>query len=249
MANFLTNLNKEQKKAAFYINGSSLILAGAGSGKTRVLVAKVIYLIKEKKVSPSSIVMITFTNKAASEMKERIKKELGGLIYLGYIGTFHSFAASILRRFWKEAGVDRNFLIYDEDEQALLIKNILKKEDKEKKSPRYYLHYISYAKNRLILPENFLDHFSFYQAASVADIYFRYQKEMKKNKALDFDDLLLKTVLLLEKNKEVLDFYHKKYDYFLVDEFQDTNFIQYQLTKILGNKKKQITVVGETSFD
>jgi DNA helicase-2/ATP-dependent DNA helicase PcrA len=247
MTKILESLNKKQKEAAFWVDGSSLILAGAGSGKTRVLVAKVIYLIKEKKVSPSSIVMITFTNKAASEMKERIKQELGDFIHLGYIGTFHSFAALILRRFWKEAKVDKNFLIYDEDEQTLLIKNILKKEKIEKKSPSYFLYYISYAKNRLILPENFLENFSFYQAASVADIYFRYQEELDKNRALDFDDLLLKAVLLLKNNSEVLDFYHQKYDYFLVDEFQDTNFIQYELTKILGMKKKKVTVVGDFS--
>jgi len=247
MTKILESLNDKQKEAVFWISDSSLILAGAGSGKTRVLVAKVVYLIKEKKVSPFSIVMITFTNKAASEMKERIKKELGGNVSLGYIGTFHSFCALILRRFWKEADVDRNFLIYDEDEQVALIKNILKKENNEKKSPSYYLYYISYAKNRLILPEDFLKHFSFYQSAKAAQIYFQYQKELSKNKALDFDDLLLKTVLLLKNNPDVLDFYHKKYEYFLVDEFQDTNFIQYQLTKILGKKKKKVTVVGDFS--
>jgi len=247
MTKILESLNEKQKEAAFFINNSSLILAGAGSGKTRVLVAKVIYLIKEKKINPSSIVMITFTNKAASEMKERIKKELGNNDNLGYIGTFHSFSALILRRFWQEAAVDKNFLIYDEDEQIKLIKNILKKEKIEKKSPDYFLYYISCAKNLLVLPENFLDNFSFYQASLVADVYFQYQKELEKNKALDFDDLLLRAVFLLKKEKKILAYYLNKYYYFLVDEFQDTNFIQYKLIKILGNKKNKVTVVGDFS--
>jgi len=247
MTHLFESLNEAQKKAAFFVDGSSLILAGAGSGKTRVLIAKVLYLIKEKKVSPSSIMMVTFTNKAASEMKKRIKKELGVDIKLGYIGTFHSFGALVLRRFWKEAKLSKNFLIYDEDEQLDLIKNIVKKQKIEKLSPSFFAYYISLAKNEMITPENFLEKFSFYKAALVAQVYYLYQKALEKNNALDFDDLLLKAVFLLKKNPLVLDFYQNRLSYFLIDEFQDTNFLQYELIKILAIKTKNITVVGDFS--
>jgi len=246
MDQFFESLNEEQKKAVFFVNGPSLILAGAGSGKTRVLVAKVVYLVKEKKVVPSSIMMITFTNKAASEMKERIKKELGA-VKLGYIGTFHSFGALVLRRFWKEAKLSKNFLIYDEDEQINLIKNIIKKEKIEKMSPSFFAYYISLAKNEMIVPENFLERFSFYKSALVGQVYYLYQKVLEKNNALDFDDLLLKTVVLFKKNSLILDFYQRRLSYFLIDEFQDTNFLQYELIKILAKNPKQITAVGDFS--
>jgi DNA helicase II / ATP-dependent DNA helicase PcrA len=247
MSPLFESLNEAQKKAAFFVDGSSLILAGAGSGKTRVLIAKVVYLIKEKKVSPSSIMMVTFTNKAALEMKERIEKELGSNLKLGYIGTFHSFGALVLRRFWKEANIAKNFLIYDEDEQLSLIKNILKKEKIEKLTPSFFAYYISLAKNEMITPEVFLEKFSFYKKNLVAQVYYLYQKALEENNALDFDDLLLKTVFLFKKNPSVLDFYQKQLNYFLIDEFQDTNFLQYELIKSLAKKAKQVTAVGDFS--
>ena len=247
MSLLFESLNEAQKKAAFFVDGSSLILAGAGSGKTRVLIAKVVYLIKEKKVPPSSIMMVTFTNKAALEMKERIEKELGSNLKLGYIGTFHSFGALVLRRFWKEANIAKNFLIYDEDEQLSLIKNILKKEKIEKLTPSFFAYYIGLAKNEMITPEVFLEKFSFYKKNLVAQVYYLYQKELEENNALDFDDLLLKTVFLFKKNPSVLDFYQKQLNYFLIDEFQDTNFLQYELIKSLAKKAKQVTAVGDFS--
>ena len=247
MSLLFESLNEAQKKAAFFVDGSSLILAGAGSGKTRVLIAKVVYLIKEKKVSPSSIMMVTFTNKAALEMKERIEKELGSNLKLGYIGTFHSFGALVLRRFWKEANIARNFLIYDEDEQLSLIKNILKKEKIEKLTPSFFTYYISLAKNEMITPEVFLEKFSFYKKNLVAQVYYLYQKALEENNALDFDDLLLKTVFLFRKNPSVLDFYQRQLNYFLIDEFQDTNFLQYELIKSLAKKARQVTAVGDFS--
>jgi DNA helicase-2/ATP-dependent DNA helicase PcrA len=247
MSLLFESLNEAQKKAAFFVDGSSLILAGAGSGKTRVLIAKVVYLIKEKKVPPSSIMMVTFTNKAALEMKERIEKELGAYVKLGYIGTFHSFGALVLRRFWKEANIAKNFLIYDEDEQLSLIKNILKKEKIEKLTPSFFAYYIGLAKNEMITPEVFLEKFSFYKKNLVAQVYYLYQKELEENNALDFDDLLLKTVFLFKKNPSVLDFYQKQLNYFLIDEFQDTNFLQYELIKSLAKKAKQVTAVGDFS--
>ena len=247
MSLLFESLNEAQKKAAFFVDGSSLILAGAGSGKTRVLIAKVVYLIKEKKVSPSSIMMVTFTNKAALEMKERIEKELGSNLKLGYIGTFHSFGALVLRRFWKEANIAKKFLIYDEDEQLSLIKNILKKEKIEKLTPSFFTYYISLAKNEMITPEVFLEKFSFHKKNLVAQVYYLYQKALEENNALDFDDLLLKTVFLFKKNPSVLDFYQRQLNYFLIDEFQDTNFLQYELIKSLAKKARQVTAVGDFS--
>jgi len=240
----LVHLNTQQKEAVFYRQGSSIILAGAGSGKTRVLVAKVINLIKNHRANPKSILMITFTNKAASEMKARI-----GLSYsLGYVGTFHSFCARVLRIDGQFSGLKKNFLIYDEEDQIALIKSVLKKTQLNKKyTPSYFLNRISSAKNQLIGPEKYLEVFSDYASADTATIYQGYQKELKENNALDFDDLINMTIKLFTKNKQILDKYQEKYRHILVDEFQDTNYVQYLLTKLLGEKYKNITVVGDFS--
>ena len=246
-AKILRHLNKKQQEAVMSYRGPSVILAGAGSGKTRVLVAKVIYLVKEKNIDPSSIVMMTFTNKAATEMKERISRQLGGVVRLGYVGTYHSFCVRVLRVFWEEAGLDKNFIIYDDDDQKSLIKQIIEEKKLEKKNPGYFLYYISLAKNQMITPEKFLENFKFHQSALAADIYYHYQKKLESNRGVDFDDLLIKTVYLLQKSDEVIEYYHKKYRYFLVDEFQDTNFVQYLLTKLLAESSKNITVVGDFS--
>ena len=246
-ADILRHLNTKQKESVINYSGPAVILAGAGSGKTRVLVAKVIYLIKKKDISPSSIIMMTFTNKAAVEMKERINQQLGGVVKLGYVGTYHSFCVRVLRVFWEPALLDKNFIIYDDDDQKSLIKQIIQEKKLEKKTPGYFLYYISLAKNQMITPENFLENFKFHQATLVADVYYHYQKKLEKNKGVDFDDLLIKTVYLLQKTDDVLDYYHNRYKYFLVDEFQDTNYVQYLLTKLLAEKSKNITVVGDFS--
>ena len=235
-SDILKHLNTKQKESVVNYGGPTVILAGAGSGKTRVLVSKVIYLIKEKNISPASIVMMTFTNKAAAEMKERISRQLGGMVKLGYIGTYHSFCVRVLRIFWEPAGLDRNFIIYDDDDQKSLIKQIIQEKKLEKKTPGYFLYYISLAKNQMIRPEKFLENFKFHQSALVADVYYHYQKRLEKNRGVDFDDLLIKAVYLLQKKDDVLDYYHNKYKYFLVDEFQDTNYVQYLLTKLLAEK-------------
>lgn len=242
--NILNELNPQQREAVSYYKGSSIILAGAGSGKTRVLIAKVINLIKNHQVNPKSIVMITFTNKAASEMKARIKLNYS----LGYVGTFHSFCAKILRIDGQFIGLKKNFLIYDENDQIGIIKLILKKINLEKKySPAYFLNRISSAKNQLISPEKYLEVFSDYASSDTNLIYQAYEKELKENNALDFDDLINMTINLFQKNKQILEKYQDKYQYILIDEFQDTNYVQYLLTKLLGGKYKNITVVGDFS--
>ncbi|MBI5127623.1 UvrD-helicase domain-containing protein [Candidatus Roizmanbacteria bacterium] len=243
-SDILSHLNAQQKEAVLYSRGSSIILAGAGSGKTRVLIAKVINLIENQKVNPKSILMITFTNKAAGEMKARI-----GLSYsLGYVGTFHSFCARVLRIDGQFIGLKKNFLIYDDDDQIALIKSVLKKINLTKKyTASYFLNRISSAKNQLIGPEKYLEIFSDYASSDTNLVYQGYQRELKENNALDFDDLINTTIKLFTKNKLILEKYQDKYPYILVDEFQDTNYVQYFLTKLLGQKNKNVTVVGDFS--
>jgi len=240
--NIFSSLNTEQKKAVSFITGPSVVLAGAGSGKTRVLVGKVIYLIEKKQVNPNSIVMITFTNKAANEMKKRI-----GSIKLGYVGTFHSFCAYLLRLDGQAIGIDRNFVIYDDDDRISAIKQILKKISSKKSNPSHLLYKISSAKGQLITPKKYRKIFTDYESGFVAEIYEKYEKELQKNKALDFDDLIVKAIDLLLKNPSLLDKYQDRFRYFLVDEFQDTNYSQYVLTRVLGGKYKNVTVVGDFS--
>ncbi len=241
------NLNKQQKEAVSCVKGPSIVLAGAGSGKTRVLIHKVLNLITNHQVAPFQIVMITFTNKAAREMKERIMRATELELSLGYVGTFHSFCAFILRRDSEHIGIPGTFTIYDADDSQQLLRHILKKSGESKYSPSYFSNRISDAKNQLIPPEKYLEFFSFYKAAATADVYYQYQKELKKNKALDFDDLIMKVVELFREVHEVLEKYQNKYLHLLVDEFQDTNFAQYTLTKLLASKNKNITVVGDFS--
>lgn len=246
MVDIFNGLNPQQKKAIKHVVGPSIILAGAGSGKTRVLVYKVLNLIQNHKVDPRSIVMITFTNKAAREMKDRISNITKNKIMLGYIGTFHSFCAMILRRDGQHIGIPHSFTIYDDGDQQQLLKQILKKKQ-SKYSPRFFASKISDAKNKLVSPERFIAVFSFYRAAQVAEIYFQYQKELKKNDALDFDDLLMKVVELFRKHKPILDIYQNRYQHLLIDEFQDTNVAQYLIAQKLSKKNKNITVVGDFS--
>jgi len=232
MASDFNQLNRDQQKAVNYLRGPGLVLAGAGSGKTKVLIAKVLKLI-ETGVDPGSIVMITFTNKAAKEMKKRM-----GEVKLGFIGTFHAFCARMLRLFGQEINLPKNFIIYDRGDQLKIIKKVLRKLASQEKKPAFVLHLISTAKDNLRLPDD---------DGVIRDVYDRYQKELRKNKAIDFDDLIVKAVKLLEKSKTVLNYHHMKYRYLLVDEFQDTNYAQYSLVKLLALKEKNVTVVGDFS--
>ena len=247
----LQDLNPEQQEAVRHTSGPSIILAGAGSGKTRVLIHKVAYLLAEKICHPEEILMITFTNKAAGEMKERMKKMSvagkGASVKLGYIGTFHSFCARILRFSGHHIGIANDFAIYTQDDQESLIKQIIKGMDVGKLTPGFFLAKISDAKNQLIAPDRFLDVFSFYKAAQVAQVYFEYQKQLAHYQAVDFDDLLMRTVELFRSHPEVLQTYQDEYRFVLIDEFQDTNMAQYALARMLAQAHRNITVVGDFS--
>lgn len=241
-----SQLNKQQEEAVTYTKGPSIILAGAGSGKTRVLTYKVIHLIKKHKVPSSSIVMITFTNKAATEMKERIATQLRQ-IKLGYIGTFHSFCAKLLRSEGEKIGIPRNFVIYDESDQLDMIKSVLKDKGIKKITASYALNRISSSKNELISAQNYLKVFSDYFASDISKIYSIYQKTLSKNQALDFDDLLIKAIELFTSKPQILEKCQERYRFFLIDEFQDTNLAQYVLSNLLAKKYRNITIVGDFS--
>ena len=244
---FITKLNPQQKEAVKKTKGPLIILAGAGSGKTRVLVSKVIYLIKNHNINPSNILMITFTNKAAKEMKKRINLILKSKNKLGFIGTFHSLCARILRIDGSKLGIENRYIIYDESDQLKVIKKIIKENSFTEFTPSYALNRISSAKNEMISPSNFLKFFSDHRSKDIAIIYSKYQKILLKNAALDFDDLLIKTIELFQKSAATLTKYQNIYRFVLVDEFQDTNLVQYVLTKLLAIKNKNITVVGDFS--
>lgn len=244
----LNDLNKKQQEAVVHTEGPVLILAGAGSGKTRVLTYRVAYLIKELHVSPHNILMVTFTNKAAGEMKERIKK-LIGTGDLPFAGTFHSLCVKILRIEGKHIGVPPGFLIYDEQDQLEAIKEVMKALDISTKNfnPGAILGTISQAKNELIGPLEYPQYARGFFQETVSRVYLAYQKLLVENEALDFDDLLAKTVTLFQKYPEVLGTYQEKYHYILVDEYQDTNHAQYVLTKLLAARRKNLCVVGDAS--
>lgn len=238
-------LNTAQLQAVSYTDGPSIVLAGAGSGKTRVLVSKVLYLITQKKIQPSEIVMITFTNKAAAEMKKRIDK--AGYGRLGFVGTFHSFCASLLRRYAGRLGYGPDFVIFDDGDQEILLKQIIKEKDIERMTVSYLSHLISAAKNQLISPDKFTTFFPQDRAEDVARIYTTYQARLKKNNAFDFDDLIMKVVELFRTDDDVRALIHEKYTQILIDEFQDTNYAQYSLARLLSEESRDITVVGDFS--
>lgn len=242
MADIFKNLNPQQIEAVKAVHGPSVILAGAGSGKTRVLTHKVLNCIENYHVSPRSILMITFTNKAADEMKRR----MGGR-QLGFVGTFHSFCAKILRIDGEAIELKRGFVIYDTDDQADVIKSILKKKNDSRYTPSSVLNRISSAKNQLISPEQYLNIFADYKASHIAELYKEYEEALKKNNAVDFDDLIMKTVQLFIRNENILEKYQNIYKHMFVDEFQDTNYAQYALARLLGERHKNITVVGDFS--
>lgn len=254
-SSLLNDLNPQQQKAVAHTDGPVLILAGAGSGKTRVLTYRVAHLITQNHVVPYNILMVTFTNKAANEMKERIMKLLthnaSPITHsaLPFAGTFHSLCAKILRVDGKHIGVPISFVIYDEQDQLDLIKETMKRLDISTKNfhPGAILHTISEAKNELISAREYPQYARGYFQETVARVYLEYQRALKDNEALDFDDLLMKTVELFQNHSEVLGAYQERFHYVLVDEYQDTNKAQYELTKLLSGMYRNVCVVGDAS--
>ena len=241
-------LNPAQKEAVFYTEGPLLVLAGAGSGKTRVLTHRVVYLIEEKGINPWNIMAITFTNKAAGEMRERVDKLVSFGAESVWVSTFHSSCVRILRRHIEALGYSSDFTIYDSDDQKTLMKQVLKKLDVDTKlyKERSMLGQISSAKDQLITPEEMeLNAGSDIRQKKTAQIYKAYQDELKKNNALDFDDLIVKTVELFENNPEVLNYYQERFRYIMVDEYQDTNYAQFKLVSLLAKKYRNLCVVGD----
>ena len=243
----LETLNDKQKEAVLTTDGPLLVLAGAGSGKTKVLTTKIAYLIEEKGVDPSNILAITFTNKAAKEMKERINKMIGSLSYQMQISTFHSFGLSILKDNYELLGYKKNFTILDSEDSLSVIKKIIKDFGYDLKfyNPRSIRNQISSSKNELVSPTE-LEKFSSSEFDEVVvNVYKEYQNKLLNNNSVDFDDLLLLPIKLFDENKEVLKKYQSRYQYILIDEYQDTNHVQYILTKMLSAKNKNICVVGD----
>ncbi|MEW6162251.1 MAG: UvrD-helicase domain-containing protein [Nitrospirota bacterium] len=242
----MRDLNPQQRKAIVCTEGPLLILAGAGSGKTKVIAHKFSYLVKAERLSPDSIFTVTFTNKASDEMKERIYSLLEKDINTSWIGTFHSQCNRILRREIKIPGYNNNFSIYDEDDQYSLVRHILKEFKIHEALYKGVATRISSLKSSLTGPEEFLsssDGFGFDE--KLAKVYVRYQDELKRSNALDFDDLIMLTVKLFEKNPRILEKYQNMFSYILVDDFQDTNYAQYYFLKLLTSAHKRICVIGD----
>ena len=241
-------LNKPQKEAVFHTEGPLLILAGAGSGKTRVLTHRIAYLIEEKGVNPWNILAITFTNKAAEEMRQRVDSLVGIGAESIWVSTFHSMCVRILRRYIDRLGYDNRFTIYDTDDQKTLMKEVCRKTDIDTKrfKERMLLSVISSAKNEMILPEEFeLNAGGDFVQLKIAKVYKEYEAQMRANNALDFDDLLVKTVQLLETQPDVRENYQERFRYIMVDEYQDTNTVQFRLVSLLAGKYRTLCVVGD----
>ena len=244
----LSGLNKEQQEAVKTTEGPLLIMAGAGSGKTRVLTHRIAYLMVEKAVNPYNILAITFTNKAAREMKERVGQLMGGAAEEVWISTFHSMCVRILRRDIDRIGFNRNFTILDTTDQQSVIKGILKDKnlDPKKFDPRAILGTISSLKNELIDPESYSKQVGSYYERIVSEVYEEYQKRLRKNQSLDFDDLIMTTIHLFQRVPDVLEYYQRKFQYIHVDEYQDTNKAQYLLVKLLASRFQNLCVVGDS---
>ena len=241
-------LNPKQKEAVLHTDGPLLILAGAGSGKTRVLTHRIAYLIDECGVNPWNIMAITFTNKAAGEMRERVDNLVGFGAESIWVSTFHSSCVRILRRHIENLGYTTSFSIYDSDDQKTLMRQVFKTLDIDTKQfkERSVLAAISSAKDKLITPEEFLlNAGGDFREKKTGEIYKEYQKQLKKNNALDFDDLIVKTVELFQNNPQILDYYQERFRYIMVDEYQDTNMAQFKLVSLLASKYRNLCVVGD----
>ena len=251
MTDFTDGLNGEQARAVTHGDGPLLILAGAGSGKTKTLTHRIAYLIGELKVFPSRILAVTFTNKAAKEMRQRLAqlldKEADNRQFMPWMGTFHSICVRILRMDGASIGLDKRFLIYDTDDQVSLMKQIMKARgltDKDIK-PRAVLSVISNAKNEMRSAEDFSMSARGPREQKIAELFFAYEKALKEAAALDFDDLLIKTVELLQNSPEIRQKWQRQFEYILIDEYQDTNAVQYALIKLLVNERRNLCVVGD----
>ncbi len=248
--NLINSLNPKQQEAVLTTEGPVLVMAGAGSGKTKALTHRIAYLISELKVPGSSILAVTFTNKAAKEMQERVVKLLGTSPQGGMptIGTFHSICVRILRKHIHLIGFDNSFVIYDSTDQQLLVKRIMKNLniDDKKFAPMAVLGQISSAKNHLITPDRYKAVANNFFAEKVAQVYELYEENLKQNNALDFDDLLVKTVKLLNEIPDVLSYYQSRFEYVSVDEYQDTNEAQYKIIKMLVEKHGNLCVIGDS---
>lgn len=245
---YLNGLNDRQREAVLHTDGPLLILAGAGSGKTRVVTHKIAYLIEEKRIFPGNILAITFTNKAANEMKERVAKLLSNPVEDMWMGTFHSICVRMLRRDIDKIGYNRSFTIYDRDDQITLIKECIKEKNisKEMYKESSVLAQISKLKDAMTDPDVFINqNYKDFYLRNIGELYALYQKKLKQYNALDFDDLIIKAVQLLKSNADILDYYQRKFKYVFVDEYQDTNKIQYELVKLLSDRYKNICVVGD----
>ena len=244
----LKGLNDKQYEAVINTEGPCLVIAGAGSGKTKVLTHKIAYLIKEKDVLPWNILAITFTNKAANEMKERISAIVGDDAKDIWMGTFHSICVRILRRFIDRIGFETSFIIFDTSDQRTLVKTCLRDLNIDDKlfTDRSVLTEISNAKNEMLEPEQYAVRAKGdFRKEKISGIYQLYQKRLKENNAIDFDDIINYTIKILKENEDVLEYYANKFKYVLVDEYQDTNKAQFTLITILASRHGNITVVGD----
>ncbi len=248
MNDLLSGLNDIQREAALHFQGPLLILAGAGSGKTRVLTHRIAYLIEERQINPYNILALTFTNKAAREMRERVDQIVTFGAQNVWVSTFHSTCVRILRRYIDHLGYDRRFTIYDTDDQKTLMKNICKELniDTKKFRERTFLNAISSAKDELKTPEQYADEIAKEHKDKIfGTVYKKYQKNLKKNNALDFDDLIMLTVQLFRENKDVLSYYQERFQFLMVDEYQDTNTAQFTLLSLLASRYQNLCVVGD----
>jgi DNA helicase-2/ATP-dependent DNA helicase PcrA len=249
----LDKLNPQQREGVEAVDGPVLILAGAGSGKTRVITHRIAYLVEQRGAAPDSILAVTFTNKAAAEMGERVEKLMGhGSLARPLISTFHSFCVRLLRRDIEalrinNEGLTKTFAIYDENDQQAVVKAVMRRMglDDKQLTPRVALSKISWAKNHMIDPQEFYLQSADPTAEKVAHIFEGYRKELRKANALDFDDLLLEAVRVLKVSGETRERYNRRYRYLLIDEYQDTNRPQYELMKLLAGEEKNVCVVGD----